>query len=80
MNTTTTTTTTTTTMEIRVLGMSCSHCEHAVAGALAQLPGVVAVVVDVAAGTATVESRTTLDRMAVGAAIEAAGYESEWAA
>ena len=72
--------TTTTTTEIRVFGMSCSHCQHAVTAALTQLPGVIAVVVDLAGGTATVESRSGLDPMSVAAAIEAAGYESEWAA
>ena len=40
------------TTEVRIIGMSCSRCEHAVSAALLELPGVTRVTVDVAADTA----------------------------
>lgn len=55
-------------------GMTCAHCEHAVTAALAALPGVDDVVVDLADGSATVRHRGTLDDLAVDAAVADAGY------
>ncbi len=43
------------TITLNVEGMSCSHCEAAVKGALITLPGVVNVTVSLASRTATVE-------------------------
>jgi copper chaperone len=58
-----------------VRGMSCSHCEHAVSTAIAQIPGVVTVAADATAGTVTVECTRELDRAEVAAAVDEAGYE-----
>ena len=68
------------TTDIRIIGMSCSHCEHAVSTALLALPGVTHVSVDVAAGRARVDSYTELDPIDVGAAIDDAGYDTDWPA
>jgi len=65
----------TTTASYSVRGMSCDHCVAAVTAELSKLDGVVRVDVDLAGGTATVESETPLDRAAVAAAIDDAGYE-----
>jgi copper chaperone CopZ len=77
---TTSSTTTTIVTEVRVLGMSCRHCEHAVRTALLTLPGVIQVGVDVAGGRAVVDSVAELDPIRVGAAVDAAGYDTEWPA
>jgi copper chaperone CopZ len=61
--------------EFCVLGMSCHHCEMAVTSELSKLDGVSRVVVDVAAGTVITESEHPLDRHAVAAAIDDAGYQ-----
>lgn len=58
-----------------VVGMTCGHCVQAVTQELSALEGVVAVDVDLATGTAAVESTAPLDRAAVAAAIDEAGYE-----
>jgi copper chaperone len=57
-----------------VLGMTCDHCARAVRDELGALDGVMRVEVDVAAGTALVASDAALDREAVAAAVEEAGY------
>ena len=58
-----------------VIGMTCGHCVQAVTEELRRIDGVTRVDVDLAAGTATVESSTPLDRSAVEAAVDEAGYE-----
>ncbi len=58
-----------------VVGMTCDHCVRAVTQELGALAGVVAVDVDLATGTAVVESTAPLDRAAVAVAIDEAGYE-----
>jgi copper chaperone len=68
------------TTDIRIIGMSCGHCEHAVSTALLALPGVTQVSVDVTAGRARVDSDVELDPIDVGAAIDDAGYDTEWPA
>ncbi len=57
----------------RVNGMTCGGCAKHVEKALKQVPGVAAVVIDVAKGTATVEGALNLEAMA--ASVTAAGYE-----
>lgn len=59
----------------RVDGMTCGHCVAAVTGALHELAGCTAVLVDLGAGTVIVESEAPLDLLAVDGAITAAGYE-----
>jgi copper chaperone len=59
---------------VRVLGMTCGHCEDAVRAEVSQMPGVGDVVVDLASGDVTVTSQTELDRTALAAAVDEAGY------
>ncbi len=59
-----------------VPGMSCSHCERAVEEAVSALAGVAAVSVDLESKLVEV-SGTDLDRAAIRAAIEEAGYEAD---
>jgi copper chaperone CopZ len=58
-----------------VIGMTCGHCEHAVATEVGRLGGVTAAVADAAAGTVTIEANRELDVAEVSAAVEEAGYE-----
>lgn len=58
-----------------VVGMTCDHCVQSVTTELRGLDGVSRVDVDLAAGTATVESAAPLDRAAVEAAVDEAGFE-----
>jgi copper chaperone len=58
-----------------VPGMSCSHCEAAVAEEISALPGVEGVAVDLETKRVEV-SGTALDDAAIRAAIEEAGYEA----
>ena len=58
-----------------VLGMSCSHCEHAVSSELRDVPGVESVEVDLATKVVAVRGEG-LDDAALRAAIEEAGYEA----
>jgi copper chaperone len=57
-----------------VPGMSCSHCEHAIATEVAKVAGVAAVDVDLDLRTVRVRG-TAIDDAAVRAAIAEAGYE-----
>jgi copper chaperone len=58
-----------------VKGMTCAHCVSAVSEEIRALPGVSAVAVDLASGEVTVTSAEGLDRQAVRAAVDEAGYE-----
>ena len=58
-----------------VTGMTCGHCEMAVAAELSKLEGVTRVAVDVVTGTVITESVETLPIDVVAAAVDAAGYE-----
>jgi copper ion binding protein len=64
-----------TTATYAIKGMTCDHCVSAVSAELGQLPGVSAVRVDLAAGTATVTSDQPLGMAAVRDAVDEAGYE-----
>lgn len=82
MNTTTFSTDTTTgeaegtlCQRFDVVGMTCRHCEVAVTAEMSRLPGVLAVTVDVGAGTVTVDCTRELGHAEVAAAIDEAGYE-----
>ncbi|MFF4171067.1 heavy-metal-associated domain-containing protein [Streptomyces sp. NPDC001744] len=59
----------------RVKGMTCGHCEGAVSAEISALPGVTSVTAVAATGEVTVVSGAPLDREAVGAAVDEAGYE-----
>lgn len=63
-----------TTQTFRVDGMTCGHCAGAVAAELSAIEGVLAVNVDLDAGSATVEADRELARSDVEAAVLDAGY------
>jgi copper chaperone CopZ len=61
-----------------VTGMSCGHCVTAVTEEVAALPGVTGVDIDLVPGgtsQVTVTSQEPLDRTAVAAAVDEAGYQ-----
>jgi copper chaperone len=62
------------TLELTVPGMTCSHCEHAIKSEVGKLDGVTAVDVDLTTKEVVVHG-SALDRDAVVAAIDEAGYE-----
>ncbi|MEV8588120.1 cation transporter [Streptomyces sp. NPDC051180] len=59
----------------QVKGMTCGHCEGAVSGEISEIPGVSSVTAVAKTGEVTVVSDTALDRAAVAAAVDEAGYE-----
>ncbi len=59
----------------RVEGMTCEHCVRAVRAEVGALEGVDEVEVDLATGEVAVTSAAPLDRAAVQAAVDEAGYE-----
>lgn len=58
-----------------VTGMTCEHCVRTVTAEVAKLPGVTEVDVDLSSGKVRVASEHDLDRSAVKAAVEEAGFE-----
>ncbi|MCX4667107.1 heavy-metal-associated domain-containing protein [Streptomyces sp. NBC_01381] len=58
-----------------VTGMTCGHCEGAVAGEISELAGVSSVKAVASTGQVTVVSDAPLDEAAVRAAVDEAGYE-----
>lgn len=58
-----------------VIGMTCGHCVQSVTSELSKLDGVTHVDIDLASGTAVVDSAAPLDREVVAAAVDEAGYE-----
>lgn len=64
--------------ELKIEGMSCSHCEKSVQQALESVEGTKSVVVDLAAGRAKVEG--SADAAHLIAAVEAEGYRATPAA
>jgi copper ion binding protein len=64
-----------TTSTYQVKGMTCGHCVGAVSGEIGKLDGVTGVEVDLATGAVTVTSAAPLERAAVAAAVDEAGYE-----
>lgn len=58
-----------------VTGMTCGHCEGAVAEEIGELAGVHSVKAEAASGKVTVVSAAALDEEAVRAAVDEAGYE-----
>ncbi len=65
-------------MTLNVRGMSCGHCVAAITSAVAPLPGVTDVAVDLDNGLVTVEG--SADEASVVAAIEDTGYDVDRAA
>jgi copper chaperone len=66
---------TATVSEYAVTGMVCQHCVSAVTEEVGAIEGVTDVEVDLAAGRVRITSAGPLDRAAVRAAIDEAGYE-----
>ncbi len=59
----------------QVQGMTCGHCVQSVTKEIGALPGVRGVDVELDSGRVTVTSEQGLDREAVRAAVDEAGYE-----
>jgi copper ion binding protein len=64
-----------TTATYTVTGMTCSHCVASVREEVTKVDGVTAVDVELATGTVIVQSERPVDRAAVVAAVDEAGYE-----
>ena len=58
-----------------VAGMTCSHCERAVAHEVGSVPGVVSATADAATGTLVIECTTAPDINRLAVAVVDAGYE-----
>lgn len=58
-----------------VTGMTCQHCVASVTEEVAEIPGVVAVDVDLATGALKVTSERPISDEAVRGAVEEAGYQ-----
>ncbi len=58
-----------------VSGMTCEHCVKAVTEEMLALPGVADVKVELTSGAVVVHSQAPLERAAVAAAVDEAGYE-----
>lgn len=65
-----------TTREYQVNGMSCAHCEAAIQGEVAKIPGVDGVDVSARTGRLVVTSSVPIDEKAVLGAVDDAGYEA----
>jgi copper chaperone len=63
-------------LTLTVPGMTCGHCEASVIGEVSKVAGVAAVDVDLTTKLVTVTGRD-LDRGAVAAAIDEAGFDVE---
>jgi copper chaperone CopZ len=65
-----------TTAEFQVTGMTCSHCEHAVATEVGQLSGVQNIDVSAATGRLVVTTSDPVEDAQVMAAVEEAGCQA----
>ncbi|GAA1436797.1 heavy-metal-associated domain-containing protein [Microlunatus lacustris] len=63
-----------TTATYTVTGMTCSHCVNAVTEEVTGIPGVTDVQVDLGSGALTITSAAPVERSAVLAAVDEAGY------
>jgi copper chaperone len=61
--------------EITVKGMSCAHCVSAMTKAMASLPGVSDVKVDLASGRVSYEAAAPISREDLGRVVKVAGFE-----
>ncbi|MGN5378782.1 copper-transporting ATPase [Streptomyces sp. MUSC 14] len=59
----------------KVTGMSCGHCEGAIAAEVSEIPGVTSVKAVASTGEVTVVSASEPDDEAVRAAVDEAGFE-----
>lgn len=63
------------TTTVTVTGMTCGHCASSVREEIGQLPDVTGVDVDLASGRVEIDSTTDIDRAAIAAAVDEAGYQ-----
>lgn len=63
-------------IQLKIDGMHCDGCRSAVQRALAAVPSVSTVTVDLAAGSASVEAGSGIDPSELVSALEEAGYEA----
>ena len=61
-------------IKLKITGMGCAHCEHAIENAIKGLKGVKNVKADAKSGTATVEAEV-LEKPELERAVREAGYE-----
>lgn len=59
-----------------VTGMTCEHCERAVAEEVGLIPGVTATEVDAKTGILRITSETAIDDQSVFDAVDEAGYQA----
>jgi len=64
-----------TTTTVTVTGMTCGHCVSAVSSELSKLTGVTGVDIDLTSGLVEITSEISLERSAVDAAVDEAGYD-----
>ncbi|MBF6100155.1 heavy-metal-associated domain-containing protein [Nocardia cyriacigeorgica] len=63
------------TTTVTVTGMTCGHCASSVREEVGKIDGVTSVGVDLASGLVTIDSAAPVDRDAIAAAVDEAGYE-----
>ena len=63
------------TTTLRVGGMTCENCARHVTDALLGVPGIRAARIDLAGGTATIDTTTDVARDAIAAALADEGYD-----
>ncbi len=64
-------------MKIKIEGMTCQHCVMRIQKALEEVPGVLAVQVDLKKGEADIEVQDGVTPQILISAIKSAGYESK---
>jgi copper chaperone len=62
--------------KLKIQGMSCQHCVMSVTKALAAVPGIKNLKVDLVKGEATFENSQNIDRAGLRKAVEDAGYKA----
>lgn len=60
--------------ELKITGMTCGHCQHAVKGALESVAGIQSASVDLDTGVARVDGEADLNALV--AAVEEEGYQA----
>ena len=65
----------TATTTVTVTGMTCGHCVSSVREEVGRIDGVTSVDVDLASGLVTIGSAAPVERDAIAAAVDEAGYQ-----
>ncbi|MFI6313126.1 heavy-metal-associated domain-containing protein [Nocardia fusca] len=66
---------TATTTTVTVTGMTCGHCVSSVREEVGRIDGVASVDVDLASGLVTIAGAAPVEREAIAAAVDEAGYQ-----